>query len=232
MPGEGTERELARRLRLIVLTDHDSAAPRSVRDVAAAALDGGAPAIQLRDKVASAAALYGLARDLRALTARYGALLFVNDRLDVALAAGADGVHLGPDDVPVFAARRAVPPGFLIGYSTDDPELAVAAESAGADYIGCGAVFPTSTKPDAGGVVGLPGLDAVARAVGIPVVGIGGITPAGARRVAAETAAAGVAAASVVMASPDPAETVRALLAAWPAPIWRTGADARSRRRR
>ncbi len=215
MPGEAAREELARRLRLIVLTDRASAGPRTVHEVVRAALAGGAPAIQLRDKDADADALFALARELRTMTSSFGALLFVNDRLDVALAAGADGVHLGPNDLPIAAARTVAPAGLLIGYSTDDPELAAAAEADGADYLGCGAVFATSTKNDAGEVIGLHGLDVVARNVGIPVVGIGGITPEGAHRVARETKATGVAAASAVMAADDTAGVVRALLAPW-----------------
>src|SRR5690606_36987888 len=96
-------------LRLIVITDVALAAPHTVRDVVAAALDAGAPAIQLRDTDAPASTLLEEARELLTLVRRYGALLFINDRVDVALAAGADGVHLGPDDLPVSAARRIAP---------------------------------------------------------------------------------------------------------------------------
>jgi thiamine-phosphate pyrophosphorylase len=149
---------------------------------------------------------------LRRLTDRWGALLFINDRFDVALAAGADGVHLGPEDLPVAEVRRAAPPGFLIGHSTDIPEVAGQAEADGADYIGCGAVFPTSTKKDVGAVIGVPGLDSVATSVNIPVVGIGGIEPDGAARIARESRAAGVAVIGVVMGSPHPGDVVRELL--------------------
>src|SRR5690606_40565999 len=96
-------------LRLIVITDRRLASPRSVLEVVEAALQAGAPAVQLRDKDATPRELYEQARALAEVTARYGALLFVNDRLDVALAAEADGVHLGPGDLPVHAARPAAP---------------------------------------------------------------------------------------------------------------------------
>jgi thiamine-phosphate diphosphorylase len=143
-----------------------------------------------------------------------GALLFVNDRLDVALALGADGVHLGPDDLPVAAARRAMGQGFLIGASTDDPERARALVRDGADYIGCGAVYATATKEDAGDVIGLDGLDCVARAVDVPVVGIGGISVERSAEVAS-TRAAGVAVVGAVMGAADVAAAVRGLLAPW-----------------
>lgn len=198
--------------RLIVITDRRLAAPRSISDVVAAALDGGARIVQLRDKDASADDLLRQAEALLALTQPAGALLFVNDRLDVALAAGADGVHLGPDDLPVGAARRAAPPGFLIGFSTDQPAAARRAQRDGAAYVGCGAVFATTTKLDAAGErIGPAGLDQVARAVSIPVVGIGGITPDNVAEIAV-TAAAGVAVVGAVMAAPDPRRAVERLL--------------------
>lgn len=204
---------LAARLRLLVLTDAKLAAPRTVEEVVSAALEAGAPAIQLRDKEASPRELLSQARRLRNMTRSAGALLFVNDRVDVALAAEADGVHLGPDDLPVSEARAAVPRGFLVGSSTDDPEGARSAQAQGADYIGCGAVFRTTTKDVGGEAIGLEGLEAVARAVTIPVVAIGGVAPEGARRISTHTAAAGVAVVGAVMASSDPAAATRALLA-------------------
>lgn len=206
--------DLGRRLRLIVITDAALAAPRSVVDIVRLAIDAGAPAIQLRDKEASARELLAVAEESRALTREAGALLFVNDRLDVALAAGADGVHLGDDDLPVAAARAVVPSGFLIGRSADTPEAARTAESDGADYVGCGTVYATGTKPDAGEVIGLEALDAVARSVRIPVVGIGGITVARSAELA-RTAASGVAVVGAVMGAEDPGGAVRGLLAPW-----------------
>lgn len=198
--------------RLIVITDTALAAPRSVVDVVAAALAAGAPAIQLRDKRATARELLEQANRLLPLVHSHGARLFINDRLDVALLAGADGVHLGPDDLPVEAAVRVAPPGFLVGCSTDDPEKARAAERAGASYIGCGAVFGTTSKPEAAGErIGTERLDAVARAVRIPVVGIGGITPANIEAIG-RTTAAGAAVIGAVMSAPDPAAATRQLL--------------------
>ena len=178
------------------------------------ALEAGARAIQLRDKDAPPRVLLDRARRLRALTEEAGALLFVNDRIDVALAAGADGAHLGPDDLPLAAARAAVGGRLLLGYSTDDPRGARQAVADGADYLGCGDVFGTGSKADAGDVIGVGRLDEVAAAVDVPVVGIGGVTPERAPAVAA-TRAAGVAVVSAVMGAEDPAGAVRALLAAF-----------------
>jgi len=209
-----TDSGLRGRLRLTVITDSGLAAPRGVEAVVELALGAGgagALAIQLRDKQASAGELQPLALRLRAATRRAGALFIVNDRLDLALAAEADGVHLGPDDLPVAAVRRVVPPKFLIGYSTDDPDEARRAVRDGADYLGTGTIFPTSSKPDAGEAIGPEGLARVAAAVSVPVVGIGGITPENAPLLAG-TGAAGLAVIGAVMGSDDPAGAVRELL--------------------
>lgn len=250
-PGAG-ERDadaLASRLRLIVVTDPELARPRSILDVVREAVEAGAPAIQLRNKRASARELFEAGRDLLPVVRDAGALFFVNDRVDVALALGADGVHVGPDDVPVAGVRRAVtrarsptedgrrgqgPVGgpaegddttgggadaairsFYVGASADDPEAARRLVADGADYIGCGTVYPTGTKPDAGEVIGLAGLQSVVEAVDVPVVGIGGIDGERAAEVATRTAAAGVAVVGAVMGAEDVGETVRRLVAPW-----------------
>jgi thiamine-phosphate pyrophosphorylase len=197
---------------LIVITDRRLAAPRDLLHLVRLCLEGGAPAVQLRDKDATARELYEQAVELRALTKEYDALLFINDRLDVALAAGADGIHLGPTDLPLEAARQVAPPPFLIGISTDDPETARRAEKEGADYIGCGAVFGTTTKAEVKGErIGPEGLEQVAGAVSIPVVGIGGITLQNAAELRS-TGAAGVAVIGALMQAQDPRCTTEALL--------------------
>jgi thiamine-phosphate pyrophosphorylase len=202
-------------LRLIVITDARAAQPRSVIAVVAEALAAGAPAIQLRDKNATARTLFEQAVALRELTSQHHALLFVNDRLDVALAARADGAHLGPADMPLAAARRAAPRPFLLGWSTDDPAEARAAQAAGADYLGCGAVFGTRSKAVGDERIGPDRLREVVDAVAIPVIGIGSVDVANVTQVA-ETGAAGVAVIRAVMAADDVAGTVQKLLAAFP----------------
>ena len=209
--------QLADRLRLTVITDEALARPCALSDVVREALAAGAPTIQLRLKGASARELLEVTRTLLPIVRSAGALLIVNDRLDVALAAGADGVHLGPDDPPVLDARaasgtRAAANPFIVGYSVDSVDEAARAEAEGADYLGVGAVYETAHKSDAGEVIGLEGLRRVVQAVSIPVVAIGGITPERARAVA-ETGACGCAAIGAVMGSPEPGEAVRALLA-------------------
>jgi len=138
-------------------------------------------------------------------------LIFVNDRPDVAIAAGADGVHLGPDDLPVSRIRRAFPQGLLIGASADNPDVARQLISDGADYVGCGTVFPTSTKADAGMSIGIEGLTRVVEAVDAPVVGIGGITIETVPKVLS-SGCAGVAVLSEICGAEGPGGVVRELL--------------------
>lgn len=202
-------------LRLIVITDRSLAAPRDIIEVVRHCLQAGAPAIQLRDKQARARQLLEQAQQLRALTREFNALLFINDRLDIALAAQADGVHLGPDDIPLAAARTVVPAGFLIGVSTDDVEQAKAAQRNGADYIGCGAVFGTSSKAVGNEAIGVAQLQRVVAAVSIPVVGIGGIDASNVSEVAA-TGAAGVAVIGAAMKAAHVQAAVRSLLKPFP----------------
>ncbi len=201
------------RLRVIVITDARQAGARGVESVVAAALRGGARAVQLREKVAGAGEVLGLARRLRVMTRDAGALFFVNDRLDLALATDADGVHLGPRDLPVALVRAAAPEGFLIGYSTDDPVRARQAVADGADYIGCGTVWATSSKEDAGRTIGISGLARVAASVPVPVIAIGGITPTRTAELRG-SGATGVAVVGAVMSSPSPDVAVAQLLRA------------------
>ena len=193
------------------------ARPRALSDVVREALAAGAPTVQLRLKSASARELLEAAQTLMPIVRSAGALFIVNDRLDVALAAGADGVHLGPDDPPVKDVRRVadarsgVADTFIVGYSTDTTDEAARAEAEGADYLGVGAVYATANKSDAGDVIGLKGLRRVVKAVSIPVVAIGGITPERAPAVA-KTGACGSATIGAVMSATEPAEAVRELL--------------------
>lgn len=204
--------ELERRLALIVVTD-DRTGRRGVVEVVRAALRGGAPSIQLRAKTRTAREMVELARRLLPETRAAGVLLWVNDRVDVALAAGADGAHLGDDDLPIAAARRICPPGFLLGRSAETAEIALQAQQDGADYVGVGPVHPTATKADAGPAVGLERVARVRSAVEVPVVGIGGISLGGAAEVI-RAGAHGVAVVSAAMLAPDPERATRAILAA------------------
>jgi thiamine-phosphate diphosphorylase len=201
-------------LRLMVITDRRMAGQRSWTALVDAALDAGATSIQLRDKQAPSRELLDMARQLQPLCERHGALFLINDRLDIALAAGAHGVHLGDDDLPVAVARRVTPRDFIIGRSADTEEDARAAEADGASYLGVGSVFGTQTKEEViGEVIGTEQLARVARSVSIPVVGIGGVTSENAGACVA-AGAAGVAVVSAVMGAEHPGAVVRELLEA------------------
>ena len=160
--------------RLYVIVDRATAGTRDLAELASAAIRGGANVIQLRDKTAPTRQLLDDASRVRTVTRNAGIPLIINDRADVAHAAGADGVHLGQDDLPIAAARAILGPDRLIGKSTHTLEQAIAAELDGADYIGVGPIFPTPTKPDAPSV-GIDLIRQVALRAHIPIVGIGGL---------------------------------------------------------
>ncbi len=164
------------RLHLCVITDATLIPGRGHVALAAAALAGGADMIQLRDKGGNLRALLPQAREILALCRSHGALFIVNDRLDLALAVGADGVHVGQEDLPAEAARRLLPPGGILGVSTHSVEQAEAARQAGADYIGFGPMFPTGTKNTGYAPQGLAVLRRIRAATALPILAIGGIT--------------------------------------------------------
>jgi thiamine-phosphate diphosphorylase len=152
--------------------------PRLGRDhlaVARAALEGGARTIQFREKEMTTRERLAIARELRQLTRAHAAALIVNDEVDVALAVGADGVHLGTDDMPVGIARRLLGSDAAIGASVANVREAQADEAMGATYVSVGSIFATGSKPDAGEAIGLQPLGEIKRAVHLPVLAIGGI---------------------------------------------------------
>jgi thiamine-phosphate pyrophosphorylase len=184
--------------------------------IARAALAGGARAVQLRDKTADAGLLLPIAREIRQLCEVAGALFFINDRIDLALASGADGVHLGQTDLPVAAARRMLGSGPLIGISVEDLEQVRAAERDGADYLGVGAIYGTANKADAGAPVGLEQVVRFRAASALPIVGIGGIDRERADAVRG-AGADGIAVIGAIAAAEDPETATRALVAAFEA---------------
>ena len=155
----------------------------SIREIARAAIAGGADVIQLRDKPVNDDELLALAAELRNLTDETGRILLINDRPDIAAIVGADGVHLGQHDLPVAEARRLLRPGAIVGKSTHSLAQAKAAVAEGADYIAVGPIFETATK-DAGPTVGTDLLREVAEQVSLPIVAIGGINAENAKSVA------------------------------------------------
>lgn len=197
---------------LYVILDRSAARGRDLEAVLDATLAGGCRMIQLRDKEWPSGRLLPLAERLRRRCADARATFVVNDRVDLALAAGADGVHLGQHDLPPRAARPLLRRGMILGVSTHDAAQGRAAVSDGADYVAVGAMFPTATKPDFR-LVG-PGLVHELRAaVPVPLVGIGGITPENARDVI-RAGADGVAVISAVCGADDPRGATERLLAA------------------
>jgi len=162
---------------LYVITDRTIGRGRSHTEMARQALAGGADTIQLRDKTLSCAGILAEACMIREITAEAGRLFIVNDRVEIAIASGADGVHLGQDDLPVRSAREIVPRDFIIGVSVRSVADALSAESAGADYIALSPTFSTTSKEDAGPGHGLGILREICNAVSLPVIAIGGIGP-------------------------------------------------------
>ena len=204
---------LAARLRLYVLTDARAARGRALVDLVAAALAGGATAIQLREKVLSARAQVELGRELRRLTREAGALLIVNDRVDLAHAVDADGVHLGQDDLPARAARAILGDGAIVGGSAGNADELARSLAAGVDYLGVGPMFPTPSKADAGPAIGPAGLAAIRRATDLPIVGIGGIDEANVGPVIA-AGADGAAVISAVIGAEDVRSAARRIRSA------------------
>lgn len=168
-----------------------------------AAVDGGATCVQLRAKAAEGGEVYAAAAAVMDVLRPLGVPLIVNDRLDIALAAGADGVHLGPNDLPLEAARALAPTGFLIGGSAGGAEVGAALVAAGADYLGVGAVFDASgSKPDASAPRGVGVLTRVRAAVDVPIVAIGGVDAGNAGRCVA-AGASGVAVIRAIFGAAD-----------------------------
>ena len=188
---------------LYLVTDRTLSLGRSTVEVVRAASRGGVSCVQLREKGCSTREFVDEARLLKALLAGTGVPLFINDRLDVALAVGADGVHLGQNDLPIADARRLVGNRMIIGISAESVADAVRAEAEGADYIGASPVFTTPTKTDTAPPLGLDGLRAIRRAVQLPLVAIGGIDANNAAQVL-RAGADGLAVVSAIVSAPCP----------------------------
>lgn len=194
---------------IYLVTDDGCLQGRALIDCVREALEGGVTLVQYRAKTASSAEMYAEALQLKALCDSFNVPLIINDRLDIAMAVGAAGVHLGQDDLPCAAARKILGEDYIIGVSAHNPAEAKAALQSGADYLGCGAVFGTATKADVK-KLGTDGLAAICREKGLPVVGIGGVTADNYREVRA-AGADGAAIVSGILAQPDIRATVEAI---------------------
>lgn len=162
-------------LSLYVVTDPFLSGSLPLKIVVEQAIAGGAACVQLRDKEGTIGELFQTAIEILEITKKHSIPLIINDRLDIALAIKADGVHLGQEDLPAAAARRIMPREMILGVSVDSVEQAVEAQAAGASYLGVGPIFSTTTKTDAGAPIELSILTKICSQVHIPVVGIGGI---------------------------------------------------------
>ena len=196
---------------IYLVTDEACLHGRPLLECVEEALAAGVTLVQYRAKAADGGVLYAEACKLKELCDKYNVPLIINDRLDIALAVGAAGVHLGQDDLPCAVARRLLGEDFIIGVSAHNPAEAVQAVSEGADYLGCGAVFGTATKHDVA-KLGLENLRAIRKAVPVPMVGIGGITADNYAEVLA-TGANGAAIVSGILAQDDIGAVVKKLVA-------------------
>jgi thiamine-phosphate pyrophosphorylase len=187
---------------ICLVADAEYAADRDLIGLIGEAVRGGATVVQLRAKILSSRDFIELGLRAADLLARTGIPLLVNDRVDIALACGAAGVHLGQEDMPVPQARRILGPDSVIGVSVNTPEEALRAEREGADYIGASPAYVTASKETSHPVLGPEGVGRVKRAVRIPVVAIGGIGAENAAALAA-VGADGIAVISAILGAPD-----------------------------
>lgn len=196
--------------RLYLVTDQESAGNRTIGEVVEAAVRGGVSCVQLREKQLCTRDFIARAIALRALLAPLQIPLVINDRIDVALACGADGVHLGQSDMPVVQARRLLPPEVFIGWSVETMEDVLRSASLPVDYLGVSPIHATPTKTDTADAWGLDGLRQVRSATALPLVAIGGINAENAHDVLS-AGADGLAVVSAICAAPDPCTAAAAL---------------------
>lgn len=196
-------------LSLYLVADPDHCDGDLVSGVAGA-ISGGVTCVQLRAKSMTDREQLALATALRRVCQASGVTFIVNDRVDIALAAGADGVHLGVDDLPAAIARSITPEGFVIGYSPETDAQILSAFAEGVSYLGVGPVYGTRTKDDAGSALGLEEFRRRCNLSPVPVVGIGGIS-AGNSRDVIDAGAAGIAVVSAILRSSDPTAAAREL---------------------
>jgi thiamine-phosphate pyrophosphorylase len=195
---------------LYLVTDRGLARGRSTLDIVQAAVTGGVTCVQLREKDCSTLEFIEQALAIKAILNARKVPLIINDRLDVALAVAADGVHLGQNDMPLETAKKIAGPSMLIGISAESVQDAVDAEKGGADYLGVSPIYATPTKTDTAPPLGLEGLREIRKRVKIPLVGIGGLNESNAAEVI-RNGADGVAVVSAIVAADDPGTAAKTL---------------------
>jgi thiamine-phosphate pyrophosphorylase len=193
-----------------LVTDRGLSGGRSTLDIVSRAVAGGVSCVQLREKNINTREFIEEAMAVRRVLKKSKVPLIINDRVDVAMAVGADGVHLGQGDMPCKMAREMLPGSMVIGISAESMRDAVYAERDGADYIGVSPIYQTPTKPDAAKPLGLEGLERIRKNVGLPLVGIGGLKAENAAEVI-KRGADGVAVVSAIVSAKDPASATRSL---------------------
>ena len=196
---------------LCLVTDRELARGRPTSDIVEAAVYGGASCVQLREKIGSTREFIEQALAIRDFLRIRDIPLIINDRLDVALAVGADGVHFGQNDMPLAMARSIVKDAMIIGISANSLEDAVAAEKGGADYLGVGPIYATPTKTDTAPILGLDGLRKIRKNIKIPLVTIGGLNRSNATQVI-RNGADGIAVVSAIVGAEDPEKASRDLM--------------------
>ncbi len=199
---------------LYLVTDREILKGRDLLQAVEEALAGGVTLVQLREKDASSREFFELAVSIKNLTAGYGVPLIINDRLDIALAVQADGLHIGQEDLPLPVVRKLMGPDKIIGYSVSNVEEARYGEKHGADYLGAGPVFTTATKKVSTPTLGPTGLKRIKETVSIPVVGIGGINIENLKEVR-RTGVDGVSIVSGILGSDRPGHTALSIRREW-----------------
>lgn len=188
--------------KLYLITDRSFLNGRSLKDCVEAAIKGGVTLVQVREKDASTREFYKIAKEVKESTSKYNIPLLINDRIDIALAIDAEGVHLGQSDMPIKLARKILGEDKIIGISANTLEEALEAQKAGADYLGIGPVFYTGTKKDIDEPIGVHGLKEITQNIRIPSVAIGGINKENAESVL-ETGVNGISVISAILGSED-----------------------------
>ena len=186
--------------KLYLITDRSFLNGRSLKDCVEAAIKGGVTLVQVREKDASTREFYKIAKEVKEITSKYNIPLLINDRIDIALAIDAEGVHLGQSDMPIKLARKILGEDKIIGISANTLEEALEAQKAGADYLGIGPVFYTGTKKDIDEPIGIHGLKEITENIRIPSVAIGGINKENAKSVL-ETGVNGISVISAILRS-------------------------------
>ncbi|SES64076.1 thiamine-phosphate diphosphorylase [Natronincola peptidivorans] len=199
---------------LYLITDRHLVGTKDFFDSIAKALEGGVTLLQVREKDISSKEFYDISLKLKKIAHAYNVPLIINDRLDIALAVDADGLHIGQSDLPIDVVRKILGESKILGYSVSTIQEALYGQRMAADYLGAGAVFSTDSKADAGEAIGLEGLKKIVAAVSIPVVGIGGISISNINKVKS-TGADGISLISAILSQEDTCKAAKELISLW-----------------